>query len=820
MTPDHGPTYSTRRLRVVIILLSLVTLPIVVGTSALIYYYLRFSTLVERRLQGERFLVPSRVYAQPLTVRPGQPFEPEELQRTLNNLKYDQRGERPQTPGEFTLESDAITLYPRQPPEGDGEPLRVVFAKGAVKEIVGLDSGRRVPALTLEPELITYLFDDTREKRRLVRYEELPDQLIKAVLAIEDRRFFSHPGLDPVRILGAAVRNLRADSFIQGGSTITQQLVKNFFLTPERTLRRKVQEALLALVLERRAGKKDILELYLNEIYLGQSGSFSINGVGEAARLYFNKDVGNLSLAESALLAGMIQSPNRYNPSRHARRAKERRDQVLHAMVEAGFVDAPLAEAAVAQPLRVESATMDAAAAPYFVDLVRAQLAQRYDPRDLTTQNLRVQTSLDLHLQALATRALEQGLEKLEKTYKRKRSGPIQGSLIALEPRTGRVVALVGGRSYGQSQYNRVTQAHRQPGSTFKPFVYLAAFEATFDDPALPPLTPATVVDDSPTVFFFEDKEYIPENYEDDYRGPVTLRRALAHSLNVATVKVAEMVGYDRVADLWSKKMAMSAHVEPYPAVALGSFEATPLEMATAYTVLATGGLRPGAHSRAACARAAAARRARRERLPRRQHDAQRAQQRHRRGLTRLGLPAGRGRQDRHDQRPARRLVRRLHARAVVRGLGGARRQHPAQPLRRARGPAHLGRVHEGRAGGRQDALVRGAFRERRLPRRRRRDRPAGRPALPQGHLGVLRGRHRTAGILHQPLRRQESRSGLPKRFDLLLGALFDAEEAHHLFHDAALNLGAPVAAPVLAAWQIREDSSVVTDAKVVVGLS
>lgn len=509
MTPDHGPTYSTRRLRVVIILLSLVTLPIVVGTSALIYYYLRFSTLVERRLQGERFLVPSRVYAQPLTVRPGQPFEPEELQRTLNNLKYDQRGERPQTPGEFTLESDAITLYPRQPPEGDGEPLRVVFAKGAVKEIVGLDSGRRVPALTLEPELITYLFDDTREKRRLVRYEELPDQLIKAVLAIEDRRFFSHPGLDPVRILGAAVRNLRADSFIQGGSTITQQLVKNFFLTPERTLRRKVQEALLALVLERRAGKKDILELYLNEIYLGQSGSFSINGVGEAARLYFNKDVGNLSLAESALLAGMIQSPNRYNPSRHARRAKERRDQVLHAMVEAGFVDAPLAEAAVAQPLRVESATMDAAAAPYFVDLVRAQLAQRYDPRDLTTQNLRVQTSLDLHLQALATRALEQGLEKLEKTYKRKRSGPIQGSLIALEPRTGRVVALVGGRSYGQSQYNRVTQAHRQPGSTFKPFVYLAAFEATFDDPALPPLTPATVVDDSPTVFFFEDKEYI-----------------------------------------------------------------------------------------------------------------------------------------------------------------------------------------------------------------------------------------------------------------------------------------------------------------------
>lgn len=576
-----------------LVLLTLITLPIVIGTSTLIYYYLRFSTLVERRLQGERWRVPSRVYAQPMTVHTGQPLDAEELLRTLNNLKYDQRSEPPRSPGEFQLEADAVTLVPRETPSGEPEALRVVFAKGLVKEIVGVASKRKHASLTLEPELITYLFDDSREKRRLVRYEELPDQLIKAVLAIEDRRFFSHPGLDPVRILGAALRNLRAESFIQGGSTITQQLVKNFFLTPERTLRRKVQEALLALVLERRAGKKDILELYLNEIYLGQSGSFSINGVGEAARLYFNKDVRNLSLAEAALLAGMIQSPNRYHPGRHAKRARERRDQVLQAMAEAGFVDPALAEAAKTQPLRVERSSLDSAAAPYFVDLVRAQLAQRYDPNDLTTQNLRVQTTLDLHLQALATRALESGLQKLEETYKkRKRSGPIQGSLIALEPRTGRVLALVGGRSYGQSQYNRVTGARRQPGSTFKPFVYLAAFEATYDDPALPPLTPATVVDDAPTVFFFEDKEYIPQNYEDDYRGAVTLRRALALSLNVATVKVAEMVGYDTVADLWSKKMAMPAPIEPYPAIALGSFEATPLEMATAYTVLATGGLK------------------------------------------------------------------------------------------------------------------------------------------------------------------------------------------------------------------------------------
>jgi penicillin-binding protein 1B len=593
LAPGSGHTYSTRRLRIVLLLLALVTVPLVLGASTVIYYYLRFSTMVERRLQGERWMVPSRLYARPVSLRPGLLMDREALVKTLNGLKYDHKAELPAAPGEFSIEADAVTLLPRPNADAVGEPVRVVFAKGQIKELIGVTSKRRYEEQTLEPELITYLFDESREKRRRVRYDELPEHLIQAVLAIEDRRFFTHPGLDPFRIIGAALRNLRADSYLQGGSTITQQLVKNFFLTPERTLKRKLQEALLALVLERRAQKQDILELYLNEIYLGQAGSFSINGVGQAARMYFHKDVGNLTLTESALLAGMIQSPNPYNPYRHAKRAKERRDTVLRAMLESGFVDAATAEAALAQPLRVESSSVDQVDAPYFVDLVKAQLQQRYDARDLTTQNLSIQTSLDLRLQAFAQAAVENGVATLEKTYnKRKRSGPIQACLIALEPQTGRVVALVGGRSYGASQYNRVIQAHRQTGSTFKPFVYLAAFEATFDDPALPPLTPATIVDDAPTVFFFEDKEYIPENYEDKYMGPVTLRRALAHSLNVATVKVAEMVGYDTIANLWSKKLGMTAQVQPYPALALGSFEATPFEMAEAYTVLATGGFK------------------------------------------------------------------------------------------------------------------------------------------------------------------------------------------------------------------------------------
>jgi penicillin-binding protein 1B len=549
--------------------------------------------MVERRLRGERFGVPARLYARPMVLRNGLPLGVPILVKTLNALKYEQKSETPAAEAEFTVRPTGVTFWPRQTGGAPPEAINVVVDKDRIKEMRGVTTKRAYATITLEPELITYLFDESREKRRLVRYEELPDHLVKAVLAIEDRRFFSHPGLDPFRIVGAAVRNWEAESYIQGGSTITQQLVKNFFLTPEKSLRRKIQEALLAFVLERRADKKDILELYLNEVYLGQVGSFSIHGMGEGARMYFHKDVGNLTLVEAALLAGMIQSPNPYNPYRHPQRALERRNQVLRAMGDAEFLPAKVAEASMDQPLRVQSPSFDMLEAPYFIDLVKAQLGQRYDAKDLATQNLAIHTSLDLSLQTLAQRVLSAGLEKVDKMIRRRQSKvPVQGALIAIEPRTGAVLALVGGRSYADSQYNRAVNARRQPGSTFKPFVYLAAFEATFDDPNLPPITPATVVEDAPTAFVFDRKDYSPQNYEGNYMGYVTLRRALAHSLNVATVKVAEMVGYDRVAGLWNTRMGMPGKVQPYPSIALGAFEATPLEMASAFNVLATGGLK------------------------------------------------------------------------------------------------------------------------------------------------------------------------------------------------------------------------------------
>jgi penicillin-binding protein 1B len=589
-------TYSSTRLRVVLLLLTLVTLPVVLGTSVFIYYYVRYSVMVERRLKGERWLVPSRIYARPSVLRPGLPMEQEALVTQLNSLRYEQRDAQATGPGEFAVNGPTVVFFPRHSSDSATEPILVTFEKGKLKELRGQRSKSAYRAQTLQPELITYLFDESREKRRIIRYEDLPDHLIKAVMAIEDRRFFSHPGLDPFGMLRALIRNVRADSeVLQGGSTITQQLVKNFFLTPERKLKRKVQEAVIAFVLERRATKKRILELYLNEIYLGQTGSFGVKGVGQAARVYFHKDVANITLAESALLAGMIQSPNQYNPYRHEKRATDRRNQALRAMVESGFVDAATVEAAVQQPLRVEPPLLDIAEAPYFVDLVRSQLEERYDRKDLPTSNLSIYTTLDLRLQAIAQKALRGGLEEIDKIVakrKKKPASPVQGCLIALEPSTGAVVAMVGGRSYGVSQYNRVTQARRQPGSTFKPFVYLTAFENTFDRPDQPPITPATVVDDSETVFFFESKEYIPENYEGKYLGPVTLRKALASSLNVATVKTAEMVGYDRIADLWNNKMKMPAPIQPFPAMALGSFEATPFEMAAAYNMLANNGMK------------------------------------------------------------------------------------------------------------------------------------------------------------------------------------------------------------------------------------
>jgi len=550
------------------------------------YLYVDYSRRIDERLRGEVAQSSPRIFARPVEIAPGQALTDRELAERLNDLGYANRA-RPDEPGEFAVGQQAIALVPAGGSH-TGDVLRVVFqppTRGALGRVARIErvEGGSVARLTLDAPLLSALAVEGREKRRHVTLGQVPPRLVQAVLAIEDRRFYDHPGVDVIRAAGALVTNLRGDRpYLVGGSTLTQQLVKNLVLTPEKTLRRKVQEQFMALILERRLSKDQILELYLNEIYLGQRGSFAVHGVAEAARLYFGKDVANLSLAESATIAGLIQSPSAYSPFRSPERSRERRDLVLKVMVDAGYLTPDAAERAAAEPLRPVARGLDAEA-PYFVDLV----AQRIDG---VTGRADVYTTLDLHLQRLAQDAVRAGLADVDaRLARRKPPARAQASLVAVDPRTGEVLAMVGGRDYSESQFNRAASARRQPGSVFKAFVYLAAFERGVAERRME-LSPATMVWDEPTTFTFNEKPYAPSNYRNEYDGLISLRTALARSRNVPAVKVAEWAGYDRVADLW-RRVGAETPPQAFPSIALGVFEATPLEMAAAYTLFPNGGI-------------------------------------------------------------------------------------------------------------------------------------------------------------------------------------------------------------------------------------
>ncbi len=574
--------------------------------GVLSYYWVLFGKRIDERLHGERERVLPRVYARPLELYRGQALGEQQLVDRLNDLGYAERG-RVEKEGEFTIGRDAIVLMPR---DGDhkGAIVRATFetpkppasaapqaAPAPVARITGLTvADSRFDRVTLDPPLLTALINTGREKRRQVPLAAIPSRMVQAVLAIEDRRFYDHPGVDVIRTIGAVITNLRGEKkYLVGGSTLTQQLVKNFFLTPEKSLKRKLAEQYMAIILERKASKDEILEMYLNEVYLGQRGSFAVHGVAEAARLFFGKDVSNLTLSEAATIAGVIQSPYTWSPFASPERSKERRNVVLRAMADEGFISEEIARKTEAEPIVVVRQALDAQA-PYFVDFVGQTLGEQYPGLTATTGSLDVYTTLDIHLQRIAQDALREGLTRVDELLaKKKRAVKSQGALIAIDPRTGEVLALVGGRSYNQSQYNRAISASRQTGSVFKPFVYLAAFERAAAE-GRNDLTPATLVDDSPTTFTTgADEDWTPNNYENEYDGIITLRRALALSRNVATIKVAETAGFDKVAALWGK-IGVGTNAHAYPSITLGVFEATPYEIATAYTLFPNGGqIRP-----------------------------------------------------------------------------------------------------------------------------------------------------------------------------------------------------------------------------------
>ncbi|MFQ5662344.1 MAG: penicillin-binding protein 1A [Terriglobia bacterium] len=567
---------------------------LLVSAAGFAYAWHYFSELIEARLSGAIFENASRIYAAPEMLAVGDEITREEIVAQLRRFGYSGPDEEPSRFGRYRLVAPGIEILPgRASQVGPKEAVRVELTQGRVTRIRSLRDARLRPAAWLDPPHITNLFDRRRTKRRLVRYEDLPPLLIQAVIAAEDRRFFSHPGISFLDGLRAVWVDIRRGARVQGASTLTMQLARSFFLTPSRTFKRKAAEAVIALQLERRFSKEKILELYANEIYLGQRGSFSIHGLGEGAQAYFDKDVSQLTLGESAFLAGIIRGPNRYNPYRNPERALNRRNHILKAMVEIGSLSPAQAEAAQQEPLEPAPANVEASEAPYFVDLVKDRLLAQYSEEELISQSYRIYTTLDRRLQQAAAEAIREALPEVdariqERFQNRRETLPeVQVALIALDPHTGAVKALVGGRDYTRSQLNRIV-AHRQPGSGFKPFVYAAAFATALESPDQA-ITPITTVVDEPTVFEFEGEEYEPSNYGEKFYGIVTVRDALIHSLNVATVKVAEMTGYDRVAQV-AVAAGLNPRLRATPAVALGAYDSTPLEVAGAYTVFANQG--------------------------------------------------------------------------------------------------------------------------------------------------------------------------------------------------------------------------------------
>jgi penicillin-binding protein 1B len=603
---EPPPSFRRRLLRrllspvLVIPLAILATL--VVGF--LVYYWTVFSGRIDNLLQGEVFTRSAGIYAAPKQLRVGQTLTPEHLVEILKRSGYVEKSQQAdQARGRYSVGGGSVDIEPSDNTSVDGQRqfqrVRVQFSKNgkSISSISELDANSRLDKAWLEPELITSVTGREREKRKIIGFNDLPPHLVKAITVTEDRSFFEHYGVNLRGILRALIRRYDSDPNSpiarQGGSSITQQLVKNLLLSPEKTLRRKVAEAYMSIILETRLSKEKIFELYANQVYLGQQSGFSINGFGEAADAYFNKDVTNLTLPEAAFLAGIIRSPNRYNPYRDLPTATARRNQVLDNMAETGAITGEEASRAKESPLQVASTKgrIDVSDAPYFADYVQSQLGDIIAGPG-AAEHLRIYTTVDLDLQRAAYAAVSKHLAALDKIQaKRVDPGTVQAALVAMNARTGEIVAMVGGRDYGKSQLNRAADALRQPGSAFKPFVYATALNTAYD-PVPRVITPATTYMDEPKTFTFDSQEYSPGNFGEKYaHAPVTLRDALVHSLNVVTVDVAMEVTIGRVMAL-AGKAGLPKPARAYPAMALGTSEATPLQVASAYTAFATLGTR------------------------------------------------------------------------------------------------------------------------------------------------------------------------------------------------------------------------------------
>ena len=580
--------------------ISLVVLLVVISTGLVFgaWYLKQLENTVTEKFEGKKWVFPSKVYSDSYLLYVGAPLRFESLLEKLRRLGYYETAGEPRTKGEYRISRSAGTIeiylhdfdYPTE--QFKGGPVRLSLQGNSLSRIENPATGQEMYSLELEPELVTGLYERIWQERRLVKLADVPPLLVKAILAVEDERFYRHHGIDPVGIMRAMWVNLRTMSYQQGGSTLTQQLIKNFFLSDERTISRKIPEAVMALIAERKYSKDTILENYLNEIYLGQRGSQGIFGVWEAAQFYFGKPLSDLTPGECALLAGLIRAPNRLSPYRSYEAATRRRNVVLAKLLDDQIITRNQYDVALREKLPQRALVKVSNDAPFYVDYLRRELEENYSNAVLTKEGLRIFSSLDLQLQKIAERALVEGLNKLEAAHPALRKGDdsVEGAIVVLRPQTGEIKAMVGGRSYAKSQFNRVFQAKRQPGSVFKPFVYLAAL--MYGGQSGIKYTPDTIVNDSQFTWTYDGRDWQPSNYRNEYFGAVTFRRALENSLNSATSRVAQDVGIRRVRDV-AHRLGIQSSLPAVPSLALGAAEVTPLEVAVAYSTLANGGVRP-----------------------------------------------------------------------------------------------------------------------------------------------------------------------------------------------------------------------------------
>ncbi|MGD8611548.1 MAG: PBP1A family penicillin-binding protein [Desulfobacterales bacterium] len=561
------------------------------GLIALMTYGWHLSGQVEKRFSARRWSIPSTVYSDTTLLYPGQHINPQQFREKLLNIGYRGVKTTPSQKGEIRIRTDTLDIYLNdlKTPwtERPGFLAQIGLSDDRIGTIRRKDNGQMIAILELEPEEIMQFFGHERERRQLISIDQVPEHQIQAVLAAEDHRFFQHSGVDWRGILRAVMTNLRHGTIRQGGSTLTQQLAKNYFLTPVRTFTRKLKELILALIIEFKYDKREILEIYLNEIYLGQKGSVAINGIGEASYFYFGKPVERLTLSEAAVMAGLIKAPNNYSPYRDMARCRDRRDTVLEAMHRWEWITQAELEDARKQPIKTVGFMAAEKKAPYFIDYLTEQLNTLYRPKDLTSLGLSIYTTLDTQVQMAAEDALAKGLAHLENSNPQlQRAGPednLQGALVVMQPATGHILALVGGRNYSVSQFNRITQARRQPGSAFKPFVYLSALNK---------FTPTTLLSNDRKSYTVNGKQWHPQNFEPVTEYTVSLRDALKKSYNLATVDLAMKTGLNRIVEL-AAKFNFSTPIKPYPSLALGAFEVIPLELARAYCVFAAEGVQP-----------------------------------------------------------------------------------------------------------------------------------------------------------------------------------------------------------------------------------